>query len=392
MRQQVSIEDIKDGLLARLDVLVHQLAPPAPDSYTTRQDRYFTLNPGRADRSVGSFCVTMSGPKAGRWQDYASGDHGDILDLVALAINTDGPGAIRWARAWLGLEHESPEDRRRREEAAARMKAQRADAARRQAEADARRRKVAEGIWLSAREDLRGTPVDHYLRGRGIDLQALPHPPRAIRYHAECRYYWTEDLTDPATGEVRTVSRHRPLPAMVTAIARGRGIIDCHRTYLALDDAGAWVKAPLPDAKKVLTDYTGGSIRLSGEAGPRGGFIRLRQAPEGARVYVTEGIENALSLMMIRALRGLPPAFVVAAGSLWNMGHVELPQAIGEVVLAADNDGHAEARAALDQAVRFHQAAGRTVRVWRSDVPGEDLNDALKRVLKEQADSEGEPA
>ena len=45
MRQQVTIDEIKDGLLARLDAVVHQLAPPAQGSHTTR-GRYFTLNPG----------------------------------------------------------------------------------------------------------------------------------------------------------------------------------------------------------------------------------------------------------------------------------------------------------------------------------------------------------
>lgn len=380
MRQQVTIDEIKDGLIARIDAVVHQLAPPAQGSHTTR-GRYFTLNPGRADRKVGSFCITMTGPKAGRWNDYASGEKGDVIDLVAMSLNLDAAGAIKWARAFLGLDTESPEDRRRREEAAARLKRQREDQARRQVEADRKRRKVAEGIWLSAREDLTGTPVDLYLQGRGIDLRALPWPPRAIRYHAECRYYWTEDVVDQSTGEVRQVQRHRPLPAMVTAIARGGEIIDCHRTYLTIGADGRWTKAPVPDAKKVLTDYTGGSIRLCGELGPRGGMRKLKDAQAGSRVYVAEGIENALSLMMIRALRGQPPAFVVAAGSVWNMGNVELPDSVAEVVLAADNDEAEAARDMLDQAVAFHQGKGRAVRVWRSETPGEDLNDALQRVL-----------
>ena len=85
MRQQVTIDEIKDGLIGRLDAVVHQLAPPAQGSHTTR-GRYFTLNPGRADRKVGSFCITMTGPKAGRWNDYASGEKGDVIDLVAMSL------------------------------------------------------------------------------------------------------------------------------------------------------------------------------------------------------------------------------------------------------------------------------------------------------------------
>jgi len=91
MRQQVSIEDIKDRLLDRLDAVISAYAPAANGSHTTH-GRFFTLNPGRADRSVGSFCITVSGMKAGRWNDYATGEHGDVLDLIRLSCNTDGAG------------------------------------------------------------------------------------------------------------------------------------------------------------------------------------------------------------------------------------------------------------------------------------------------------------
>lgn len=381
MRQQVTIEEIKDRLLAQLDGVVHRYAPPAQGSHTTH-GRFFTLNPGRPDRHVGSFCVWMRGPKAGRWNDYATGDKGDVLDLIRLSCSTDATGAIREARAFLGLDTESPELRRQREAAAAEARRRRAEdeARRRRDEAKAQRR--AEGLWLSARADILGSPVDHYLRGRSIVLADLPHLPRAIRFHPECRYYETVETVDQDTGEVREELRWRVLPAMVTAIARGTGIVDCHRTYLAIDAAtGRWVKAPVAAPKKVFTDYTGGSIRLSGELGPRGGDLKLRQAPQGATVWVTEGIENALSLMMIRRLRGQPPAFVVAAGSIWNMANTDLPEAIGEVVLIADSDEAEEARAMLRRAEAFHAGKGRKVRTWKSPRPGEDLNDALRRVL-----------
>lgn len=131
----------------------------------------------------------------------------------------------------------------------------------------------------------------------------------------------------------------------------------------------------------MFSDYTGGSIRLGGELGPRGDELKLRQAPQGARVFVTEGIENALSLMILRQRRGLPPAFVVAAGSIWNMANTELPDAVGAVVLVADSDVAPEAQAMLRRAEAFHRGKGRAVGIWKSPVPGEDLNDALRRVL-----------
>lgn len=382
MRQQVSIEEIKDALLAQLDHVVHHYAPPASGSFT-KHGKYFTLNPGRADRSVGSFCVTMSGPKAGRWMDFATKEHGDILDLIRLQLGCDAAGAIKEARAFLGLDTESPELKRKREIAAARAKADRARAEARAKQAAEKARETARAIWLSGQEVILDTPVDHYLRGRGIDLRAFRHPPRAIRFHPACRYYFDAELVDDTTGEIRTVSQWRAMPAMVTAIAKGgAGIIDCHRTYLAQDPKRGWVKADLPDAKKVLTDYTGGAIRLCGPNGPRGGQTKLAKAPPGSRVVVTEGIENALSYMAIRAMTGRDPAFVVAAGSIWNMANIELPDTVTEVVLAADNDTNDQARAQLAAAVGFHKSRGRAVRVWRSKVPGNDLNDELQRVLQ----------
>lgn len=384
MRQQVSIEDIKDRLLDRLDLVVQAYVRPGADSYTAR-GRLFALNPGRADRSVGSFCVTMGGAKAGRWNDYATGDRGDVLDLIRLSLSCSAADAIKEARAFLGLDTESPEVKTKRDAAAAEAKRQRAAAdasAKRDAE---KRQKWAQGLWFSAQEKILGTPVDHYLRGRGIDLSGLPHLPRAIRFHPECRYYYDTETVDPDTGEVRRGSAWRVMPAMVTAISRGRGIIDCHRTYLAFDDTrGIWAKAPVSDAKKVFGDYTGGSMRLCGALGPRGGALKLAQAPQGARVLVAEGLENALSGILLRHMRGLPPVFVVAAGAIWNLSEIELPDTIGDVTLAADNDTGAQAQAQLRKAVAFHKAKGRTVRVWRSTHPGEDLNDALRRALVDQ--------
>lgn len=56
---------------------------------------------GEAGHSLG---VHLSGSKAGIWSDFAAGIGGDALDLVRAALGIDTPGAIRWARRWLGLD------------------------------------------------------------------------------------------------------------------------------------------------------------------------------------------------------------------------------------------------------------------------------------------------
>lgn len=378
----VSIEAIKQGLIDRIEDVVARCAPPVPGSYR-KGELYFTLNPGRADRTVGSFVVHMHGPRAGQWHDYAMSGreaHGDLIDLIGMSLGLNAPDAIREARAWLGFETDTPEMRRAREagaiRAAERRKQQEADR-RREAE---KKRKWAEGVWLSAQEGLRGTPVEAYLRGRGIDLALLGRQPRAIRFHPAVLYLDQVEHINGDTGEVTVKLVRKHFPAMLSAIVNGAGkIMACHRTYLAEGPKG-WTKAPLPDAKKVLGEYRGGSVRLSSGIGPRGGkAARLADCPPGTRVYIAEGIETALSAMIL-----MPQARVLAAVALANMAAVELPRNVAEVVLIADADEHEQAQAALQAAVDAHAAAGRLVRLWRSDVAGEDLNDVLRRRLNER--------
>jgi hypothetical protein len=375
-RQTYSIDEIKDMLHARIDQVVDHYAPRASGSYIDK-GLYFTLNPGRADRSVGSFCVHLSGPKIGRWNDYATGDRGDVIDLIRMSLGlSDNTAAFREARAFLGLETETPEIRIARAKAIERAKVQRKAAEEAAAAEAIKRQKHAEALYLSGREDLFGTPVQYYLAGRGIDLSDLPHPPGALRYHAALGYY-RED-TDPETGEVTTT--RSKLPGMVAAMVNGRGqIVACHRTYLHLGDRG-WTKANLPDDKKVLGSIQGASIRLSSGIGPKGGKgVPLAQCAPGTRVIIGEGIETCLSAMLL-----WPSERVLAAYSLTNMGRVELPRNVSEVVLLCDNDEHQQAKDAFEAAVQAHAKAGRLVRVWRSEIPGEDLNDALKRAINEQ--------
>jgi hypothetical protein len=374
-RQTYSLEEIKDMLLARRDQVVARYAPPAPGSYTDK-GAYFTLNPGRADRSVGSFVIWLDGPKMGRWCDFAmSGKeaHGDLLDLICLNLGCDLKDGLREARAFLGLEHLSPEDLARQKQAAERARRLRMDARAKEAEAREKKRGMAMRLWLEAKAEIRGTPVALYLSGeRGIDLDALPRAPHAIRFHPQCYY----KHIDRETGEII----EGRWPAMVTLIAGSDGkALACHRTYLEFYD-GRWRKARLPEAKKVLGDYKGGAIRLWRGLGPRGGAgRRLSELEPGAHVWIAEGIEDALSCVMV-----LPEATVLSAISLSNMGGLWLPETVTEVTLVADQDEGEQAKAALQAAICAHAAQGRTVRLWQNHDGGKDLNDALRARLQEQ--------
>lgn len=78
-----------------------------------REGRYWLVGdvhntPGR------SLYVRLHGPSAGkgaaeRWVDAATGEHGDLLDLIRSACNLDGTGtALDEARRFLGLVRSAP--------------------------------------------------------------------------------------------------------------------------------------------------------------------------------------------------------------------------------------------------------------------------------------------
>lgn len=208
-----------------------------------------------------SMAVHLGGARAGVWSDFSAGEGGDVIDLVAAALfRGDKAQAIKWLRAWLGLDHADPaafEQHRRQAE-------QRRQQSRRE---DDRRRSWATKTFLAARPSLAGTPAADYLAGRGIDLQQLGRQPRALRFHPRL---WNEES-------------QRHWPALVAAIVNADGrMVTAHRTWLTPDGSG---KAPLRDPKMTLGRYAGGSIRLwrgaSGKA--------LKEAPDGDAIVISEG-------------------------------------------------------------------------------------------------------
>ena len=147
--------------------------------------------------------VHLRGAKAGVWYDWAAGVGGDALDLAAQVLfRGDKRQALRWARAWLGIDDADPASfaRQRREASSRRQTAER-DAV--------KRRGQAVRIFLSAQPALAGTPAEAYLRGRAIDLAQLGRQSRALRFHPGL---WNEETRRPWPQGRRRHSRARPGP------------------------------------------------------------------------------------------------------------------------------------------------------------------------------------
>jgi putative DNA primase/helicase len=185
-----------------------------------------------------------------------------------------------------------------------------------------------------------GTPVETYLRVRGITLSI----PKMLRFLPLCPH-----RADPQYDKAN-------YPAMLAPIVNVRGEqIGCHKTFLKPDGSG---KADLP---KELQRETCGPFKT--------GAIRL--APHGSRLLVGEGIESVLSAMQMFGLPGW--AAICAQG----IEALELPSKVPEVLIAADRDESGTGQRAALIGRRRWQSEGRSVRILLPPNIGEDFNDVL---------------
>jgi hypothetical protein len=345
---RVTISDIKALLQERARALVPALIPDGAWQGAVWAAR----NPRRADKKRGSFVVWTTPPAIGAWKDYASGEHGDILDLIVFAKGLASRGdGLKWARDWLGLERIDPGEIRR-----ARIAAKEREI---QAEKDAGHeasRKVLSAFqwWLTCQPSLKGTVAERYLESRGIRLADLAYEPAALRFA-------------PSLEHKPTATRW---PGIVAAMVDKAGCFGAiHRTYLARDGRD---KAPVepnrmvwPSAKGLVIPLANGETALApAEAARRG---------KGDRLALTEGLEDGLSVVL-----AAPELRVWAAVSLANLAAITLPACAREIIVLADNDwGKRQAEAQLERGLAALRAQGWPVLVARSHI-GKDVNDLLR--------------
>lgn len=335
----LEISEIVRMLAARIQTL-------APDLLPGGQRRGAEWVCGSPAGEAGTqMAVHLTGAKAGVWAHFAGSERGDALDLVA-ACRTNGHRgeALKWARAWLGLDTGRPPDSAPPRPAP--------DALQADAEALAetqRKRANAQRIWLAGQRQLIGTPVDWYLQGRGIALADLKRQPGAIRFHPELYH----------------LDSARHWPAMVTAISGPEGMLAVHRTWLEVIGSTAR-KAPVDNNKMTFGGYRGGHIPLArGVSGKP-----LREAAPGETLDITEGIEDGLTVAVYA-----PDFRVIAAISVANLQSIALPPQIHTLRIWRQNDTKRAAIEAFERAVTAHQQAGRAVVIPKIPAGLKDIND-----------------
>ena len=240
-------------------------------------------SPGR------SLYVRLHGPPsgpgaAGHWTDAATGEHGDLLDLIRLACGLPGVReAIVEARAFLALPPPMPRVDRDLRVPASRNSS---EAARR---------------LFRAGRPIAGTPAAAYLAHRGLAAIASPW----LRYHPSC-YVRVSDEASRQTW-----------PALLAAITDVHGAVrGVHRTWL--DPSGCGL-APIRAPRRSLGEQLGHGVRF-------GGFA--------AHLLVAgEGLETVLS---VRAV--LPRVPVLAGLSANHLAALELPCGVQRLYIARDGD------------------------------------------------------
>ena len=269
-----------------------------------------------------SLFVRLSGSgKPGGWTDAATGQHGDLLDLIRYRTNAPTlRAALDEARRFLALPV-SP--------AAASDPGSRPGRAEPYDATEAARR-----LWRRCRA-VDGSHAERYLQARGLARCRFA----ALRYHPELRY--------------REGSTVRRFPALVAAVTASDGAITgVQRTWL---DPRRPAKAGVADPRKALG-------RVYGLA------VRFGVPSDDAPLVVGEGIETVLSL--VTAVPEITAAAALSAGSL---GAFAPPPGVARLVIARDNDE--DGALAAERLARRCARAGVAATIV---VPaGNDFNDDL---------------
>ncbi|MBX9825372.1 MAG: toprim domain-containing protein [Xanthobacteraceae bacterium] len=276
--------------------LAHRLARDAEAvcrhylSNGRRQGRYWLVGdvantPGR------SLFVRLTGPEsgkgaAGKWTDAATGEHGDLLDVIRESCGlVDFHDVIAEARRFLSLPRPQPSP---------------GCHTRKQSPAPTGSPESARRLFAMS-QPIPGTIAETYLRKRGI--MAL-HELRALRFHPRC--YYRPDVDAPT--EV--------WPALIAAVTDLDGkITGAHRTWL---DPSGYDKAPVDTPRRAMGHLLGHGVRF------------------GAATDVMaagEGLETMLSLRS--ALPALP---MLAALSANHLAAILFPAPLRRLYVARDRD------------------------------------------------------
>ncbi len=292
-----------------------------------RHGRYWLV--GNVENTPGrSLYVRLTGPEsgkgaAGKWTDAATGEHGDLLDLIASNQRlTDAPQMFEEARRFLSLPvetHATPE---------------------RLPPAPTGSPEAARRLFAMSKP-IRGTVAERYLVGREVPSASIE---TALRFHPRC-FYRPED--DEAPGR-------EAWPALIAAVTDLEGTVTgAHRTWL---DSATADKASVASPRRAMGHLLGHGVRFGHAADV---------------LAAGEGVETMLSLR--QAVSTLPAVAALSAG---HLAALQLQPTLRRLYIARERDD-AGRRAADTLAARARQAGVEPVML---DAREGDFNDDLQQL------------
>jgi hypothetical protein len=323
--------------------LAHRLARDAEAvcrhylSNGRREGRYWLVGDARNTPGRSMFVRLKESPKgpAGKWTDAATGEHGDLLDVIRESRGLrDFHDIADEARRFLSLPRPDPEPTHQ----TARLPAQTGSP------------EAARRLFAMSQPIVR-TLVETYLRNRGIT--AL-HEDGALRFHPRCYYRPDEDAPTETW------------PAMIARVTDLDGrMTGAHRTWLDPSGRG---KAPIDTPRRAMGDLLGNAVRFG---------------VANDVLAAGEGIETMLSLRCV-----LPTLPMAAALSANHLAAMLLPPTLHRLYIARDDDAAGDA--AVTALTERAEAAGIETIAWSPRLGdfNEDLRtfgiDELRAALRTQ--------
>ncbi|MGX1100664.1 hypothetical protein ACSSVZ_004727 [Amorphus sp. MBR-141] len=260
-----------------------------------REGRYWMVGdvrntPGR------SMFVRLVGPEfgkgaAGKWTDAATGEHGDLLDVIRESCGLlEFKDVADEARRFLALPHPEPQS---------------APRCGRKTPAPTGAPLAAKRLFSMARP-ITGTLAESYLRNRGIT--AL-HGAGSLRFHPRC-YYRPDDHAPTETW-----------PAVIASVTDLDGHqTGAHRTWLDPNgfSEARLGKAPIDTPRRAMGDLLGNAVRFG---------------VAGEIMAAGEGIETMLSLRCV-----LPDMPMAAALSAAHLAAILFPDTLRRLYIVRDDD------------------------------------------------------
>src|SRR6478736_4836580 len=227
----------------------------------------------------------IGGRRAGKWTDAATGEHGDLLDVIRESCDlVDFHDVADEARRFLNLPRSEPKSDSRPHLSSSPTGSQ-----------------VSARRLFAMSNPIAGSVVETYLRKRGItDLHGID----SLRSHPRCYYR-------PDAGAPTEI-----WPAMIAAVTDLKGhVTGAHRTWL---DPSGRDKAPVDTPRRAMGYLLGHAVRF-GSAGDV--------------MAAGEGIETMLSLRCV-----MPGMAMVAALSAAHLAAILFPATLRRLYIVRDDD------------------------------------------------------